>query len=455
MRQRSWMPRRKRTSIMLIALASLALLLSCALPGVPGMSVGPEKAAQEALESWAESLGILYTDATLETLSDDGTHATVRVTAKFEDVGEEAWLDKQADIGCWKRDGEWKCDSSFLFTLTQEEEERRRAAQEATVTAMEATREAEATAVQVTAVAQATENAAAYATQQAVSRQVWEETIEITDTGIDYMYVTEDCSGDRTGCRRVVARNLAATIQNHDSLAHWIGLEIEFHDRVVSSVGVQKEKEYTGTATWEGSLEPGEAEITFTQQADYGNNPFLDSGESVVSIALLVSLSTIDGSQIPPEYSAPSASSLTPIEFPSACEGSDCQHQVRSEQPIVLWGGWIADSPELVRQGSQALAITVALDGQTQDAANLQWGNVVTYLGDYYSTSADYDDDEDYEMFWRYPIGSLAPGSHQVEVCDDFVRSVTDGLTYSYWEEEQEFYSPGSGQCYYLQFTAQ
>ncbi|HUW95007.1 MAG TPA: hypothetical protein VMW58_04415 [Anaerolineae bacterium] len=454
MRRRRWIARCKRMRILLVALASLALLLSCALPSVPGISAGPEKAAQEAFESWAENLGILYTDATVETLSDDGAHATVRVTAKFEDVGEQAWLDKQADIGCWIADGEWKCDSSFLFSLTQEEEERRRAAQEATVTAMEATREAEATAVQVTAVAQATENAAAYATEEASYRQLWEEVIEIGDVNIDYVYVTEDCSGDRTGCRRVVARSVGVSIQNHDSVAHWVSLEVQFHDRVVSAVGVQKEDDYTGNAIWEGSLEPGVGQITLTEQAEYGNNPFLDSGQNVMTVALVVEVSMIDGSAIPPDYVAPSASRFLPIEFPSYCEGSGCQHKVGPEQPVVVWGGWIADSQELVRQGAQAMTVNVTVDGQPQEATSLAWGDVVTYLDRYYDSSADYDDDADYEMVWRYPIGALGLGSHQVEACYDFLRSITDGLVSSY-RGEQEFYSPGSGECYYLQIMVE
>ena len=454
MRQRRWIARRKRMSKLLIALASLVLLLSCGLPSVPGISGGPEKAAQEAFESWAENLGILYTDATLETVSDDGTHATVRVTAKFEDVGEQVWLEKQADIGCWKSDGEWKCDSSFLFDLTQEEQERRRAAQEATVTAMEATREAEATAVQVTAVAQATENAAAYATEEASYRQLWEEMIEIGDVSIDHVYVTEDCSGNRTGCRRVVARNLGVSIQNHDSVAHWVGLEIQFHDRVVSALGVQKEDDYTGTAAWEGSLEPGVEQITLTEQAEYGNNAFLDSGQSVITVALVAEVAMIDGSAIPPDYLAPLARRLVPIEFPSHCEGSDCQHKVGLEQPVVVWGGWIADSQELARQGAQALKIIVTVDGDAQEATRLVWSDVVTYLDRYYDSSFDYDDDTDYEMVWRYPIGVLGLGSHQVEVCSDFLRSITDGLVFSY-SGEQEFYQPGSGECYYLQIMVE
>jgi hypothetical protein len=155
-------------SIFPILLSSLiVLLIACSVGGVTGQITGaPKSQAKEAFEQWAGETGIPYEDVRYETLSDDGTFATVRVTAFFAESPETGWREMQADVECRKVAGEWRCDEYLSFALSQAEQERILQDQNATATALMATQiAAQATATgQGLQMASATETALAGAT---------------------------------------------------------------------------------------------------------------------------------------------------------------------------------------------------------------------------------------------------------------------------------------------------
>ncbi len=118
-----------RDCAFLFLLAGVLFLVSCSVGGA-------QSAARGAFEEWAQEAGIPYTDVGLETLSDDGTFATVRVTALFRESAEGGWHEMQADIECRQVAGEWECNQYLHFTLSETERERIAQAQEATDTAI-------------------------------------------------------------------------------------------------------------------------------------------------------------------------------------------------------------------------------------------------------------------------------------------------------------------------------
>jgi hypothetical protein len=82
----------------------------------------PEAAASAAFEIWAQEQGMPYQTMTYQVLTNDGTFATVRITAYFREAIEADWLENEAEIECRNVGGDWQCDQSMLyFALTPEE----------------------------------------------------------------------------------------------------------------------------------------------------------------------------------------------------------------------------------------------------------------------------------------------------------------------------------------------
>jgi len=146
-------------SVLITTLAALLIACSVIAPA------GPQSKAREAFEQWAEEAGTPYEDVRYETLSDDGTFATVRVTAFFAESPESGWREMQADVECRKVAGEWGCDQYFSFGLSEAERQRILDAQNATTTAVMATQ----VAAQATTTAEYEETIRATQTAQAAA----------------------------------------------------------------------------------------------------------------------------------------------------------------------------------------------------------------------------------------------------------------------------------------------
>jgi len=89
---------------------------------------------------------------------------------------------------------------------------------------------------------------------------------------------------------------------------------------------------------------------------------------------------------------------------------------------IILTVAWIADTPGLVDDYLASLNLTVSLDGEPLPNVVDHWGEVEDY-GD-----LDGDGDMDYVSNWRYPVGVLSAGEHQVESDFHLQWPITDGF---------------------------
>jgi hypothetical protein len=74
---------------------------------------GPEAAAKNKFSEWAVNIRAAYRNENFQTISNDGTLATVLITADLEIKGE--WKEKQTEIRCEKMDNEWQCDRLMQF----------------------------------------------------------------------------------------------------------------------------------------------------------------------------------------------------------------------------------------------------------------------------------------------------------------------------------------------------
>jgi hypothetical protein len=90
--------------------------------------------------------------------------------------------------------------------------------------------------------------------------------------------------------------------------------------------------------------------------------------------------------------------------------------------PIILTIAWIADTPELVADYLASLDLTITLDGEPLPGVMDYWSEIEEN-GDF-----DEDGDTDYESRWRYPVGVLSAGEHQVESEFRLQWTVTDGF---------------------------
>lgn len=74
---------------------------------------GPEAAAKNNFSEWAVNIRIPYRDENFQTIHNDGTLATVRITVELKIQGE--WKEKQTEIQCEKVDNDWQCGRSMQF----------------------------------------------------------------------------------------------------------------------------------------------------------------------------------------------------------------------------------------------------------------------------------------------------------------------------------------------------
>lgn len=74
---------------------------------------GPETAARNSFSEWAVNIRVPYRHEAFQTLQNDGTVATVRITVELKVKGE--WIEKQTEIQCGKDANDWQCDRSVQF----------------------------------------------------------------------------------------------------------------------------------------------------------------------------------------------------------------------------------------------------------------------------------------------------------------------------------------------------
>jgi len=74
---------------------------------------GPEAAARINFLEWAGNIRTPYRNENFQTIRNNGTLATVRITVALKIKGE--WKEKQIEIQCKKADDNWQCDRSFQF----------------------------------------------------------------------------------------------------------------------------------------------------------------------------------------------------------------------------------------------------------------------------------------------------------------------------------------------------
>ncbi len=74
---------------------------------------GPEAAAKINFLEWAGNIRTPYRNENFQTIHNDDTFSTVRITVELKINGE--WIEKQLEIQCQKADDEWQCDRSMQF----------------------------------------------------------------------------------------------------------------------------------------------------------------------------------------------------------------------------------------------------------------------------------------------------------------------------------------------------
>lgn len=115
---------------------------------------------------------------------------------------------------------------------------------------------------------------------------------------------------------------------------------------------------------------------------------------------------------------APTAESQEPVEI-SLFAG---ESQVPGNTPVVLRFGWEADTSEQVADFLSSAEWVVNLDGELVPDAGEYWSDVEE------TRNRDPNGEANYQTFWRYSVGVLTPGTHQVESELRFQRPVTDGF---------------------------
>lgn len=98
----------KNEVLIVIGLLALAIAVSCQGFG------GPENAAQMALGEYASREGMPYKNVRIQTLSNDGAFATVRITAEFKETAQADWVEKQAEVQFRNIGGKWQVSSPII-----------------------------------------------------------------------------------------------------------------------------------------------------------------------------------------------------------------------------------------------------------------------------------------------------------------------------------------------------
>lgn len=74
---------------------------------------GPEAAAKNNFSEWAVNIRVPYRNENFQTINNDGTFSTVRITVELKIKGE--WTEKQLEIQCERADDDWQCERAMQF----------------------------------------------------------------------------------------------------------------------------------------------------------------------------------------------------------------------------------------------------------------------------------------------------------------------------------------------------
>ncbi len=93
-------------------IAAVALLLVIATVRCTPLD-GPEAAARINFLEWAGNIRTPYRKESFETMNNDGSLSTVRVTVEL--MIRDEWTEKQLELQCKKVDDDWQCERSMQF----------------------------------------------------------------------------------------------------------------------------------------------------------------------------------------------------------------------------------------------------------------------------------------------------------------------------------------------------
>lgn len=85
---------------------------------------GPEQAARTAFDQFAKIQGIPYQDISLQTLKNDGTYATVRITVWLRPSAQSDWTEEYADVEVRNIGNQWQASALTNLTLTEAQQQR-------------------------------------------------------------------------------------------------------------------------------------------------------------------------------------------------------------------------------------------------------------------------------------------------------------------------------------------
>jgi hypothetical protein len=74
---------------------------------------GPEAAAKISFSEWAVNIRAPYKNENFQTINNDGTLSTVRITVELKIKGE--WIEKEIELQCEKSGDDWQCARSMQF----------------------------------------------------------------------------------------------------------------------------------------------------------------------------------------------------------------------------------------------------------------------------------------------------------------------------------------------------
>ncbi len=76
------------------------------------------KAARTAFESYTKRIAVQYQNESFQVVQNDGSLATVLVTASFRQTSNAGWQEQESRIQCQKANNTWTCSSQLTFQLS-------------------------------------------------------------------------------------------------------------------------------------------------------------------------------------------------------------------------------------------------------------------------------------------------------------------------------------------------
>lgn len=75
---------------------------------------GPENAARAAFTKWADEIyKVPYQNVQVSALENDGTFATVKITAEYRADKDAPWIEQETKTSCKTVGQEWQCGQVF------------------------------------------------------------------------------------------------------------------------------------------------------------------------------------------------------------------------------------------------------------------------------------------------------------------------------------------------------